>query len=217
MWAGVEVFRVGEHLVGVEYDSDETLAALRERCARWLTDRPSEVPAAFGVRVAKVGFRRRRVGVVHHGAPVRYRVGGLEAAVGVIAEIFDDLVRQTPSNAVRVDARLFVRQGRALLVDVPLSVDVDERPLRSAGIDEVACWRPVVDPVAATVAVGPRSWPLAGVVVTRPTVPGDDACRRHVWSLGDGDVFSWAEMIDGMGESVVCRVDDLLPALQRLV
>ena len=146
VWAGVEVFQAGNRVVGIEYDSAEMLDALRARCRDWLPEvgfaDDLEVPAAFGVRTAKVGFRRRRVGVVHHGAPVRYRLDNPDEAVDVIARILADLAAERPPNTVTVDARCFVRGGRAVLIDIPPSRVVDERPLRAAAIVEIPTWRP---------------------------------------------------------------------------
>ncbi len=221
MWAGIEVFRAGDRLVGVEYDSESTAVALRARCRAWA--RPADeaeavdIPAAFGVRVAKVGFRRRKVGVVHHGAPVRYRLPSPEQAVDAVARILDDIARERPPGVVSVDARCVVHDGRAVLVDVPLSRDVDERPLQAAGFAEVAAWRPVVDPARGTVRVGDDEWPLAGVAVVGRPLSGPDATRKHVWHLGEGDALAWAELVDGLGDRLVSDRDDVLEACRAVI
>jgi len=220
VWAGVEVFRAGGRVIGIEYDA-ETLDALRARCAQWL---PADgipddlaVPAAFGVRTAKVGFRRRRVGVVHHGAPVRYRLDSPDEAVDVIARILADLATERPSNVVVVDARCFVRGGRAALIDIPPSRDVDERSLRAAAIEEVPTWRPRIDPDAMTVHVGDLEWALSGIAsIGRPMVDLD-ARRRHLWQLADGDVLAWAELLDDLDDDRMVFVEDLLDACERLL
>jgi hypothetical protein len=221
VWVGVEVFRAGDRLVGVEYDSETTAAALRARCRAWALPadeaEATDVPAAFGVRVAKVGLRRRKVGVVHHGAPVRYRLPSPEQAVDVVARILDDIARERPAGTVSVDARCFVHDGRAVLVAVPLSRDVDERPLRAAGFAEVPAWRPVVDPAGRTARVGDEVWPLAGMAVVGLPLPGLDTARKHVWHLGEGDVLAWAELVDGLGDRLVSNQDDVLEACRAVV
>jgi hypothetical protein len=215
VWAGRLNFQAGGHLVAVEYDGDETAAALRQRCARWATSDTIDVPAVFGVRVAKVGFRRRRVGVVHHGAPVRYRLDGLTAAVDAIATFLADLDREVPDGAVAVAARAFARGERVALLDMPLSIDLDERPLDSLGIEEIPTWRPVIELARGRVTAGDRSGQLAGFVVAQPMVADLDSARRHVWSLGSGPRLPWAEFVDGLGDRIVYDVTDLVDALDR--
>lgn len=202
-------FESGGHLVAVEYDSDDTADALRARCARWRSDDTSDVPAPFGLRVARVGFRRRQIGVVHHGAPVRHRLPSLDAGVEAIAGFLGEMEQVVPTGLVQLDARLFVRDGRAVLLDLPLSVDVDERPLGRLGIEEVPTWRPLLDPSAGVVAVGDTSWPLAGVVVRQPLIHSLDDARRRLWSLGTGPHPDWADFIDALGEHVAWADPDL--------
>ena len=221
MWAGVEVFRAGDRLVGVEYDTAETREALRARCGRWLrdddVDGSDDVPAAYGVRAARVGFRRRKVRVVHHGAPVRYRLDAPGDAVDVIERILADVARPRPTNTVSVDARCYVRDGRAALVDVPLSRDVDERPLRAAGIEEVVAWKPIVDPEGCTVDVHGAMRPLAGIAVVGRSFAGPDQALLHAWRLGSGDLLAWAELLDGMDDRLIHGADDVLDALRGVL
>ncbi len=215
MWAGKVNFEADGHLVAVEYDGDQTANALRERCAPWQTTDTSDIPAAFGVRIAKVGFRRRRVGVVHHGAPVRHRVDGLEAAVDAIATFLSEIGRESPDGHVEVAARAFVRGGSLALLDLPISVDVDERRLHRLDIEEIPTWRPLLDPASGRVSIGDRSFPLTGFALVHPAVPDLDSARRHVWSLGTGPRLAWAELIDGWGDRLVYDVEDVAESLDR--
>ena len=221
MWAGVEVFQAGNRVVGIEYDSAEMLDALRTRCRDWLPEfgfaDDLEVPAAFGVRTAKVGFRRRKVGVVHHGAPVRYRLDSSDEAVDVIARILADLAAERPPNAVTVDARCFVRGGRGVLIDIPPSRVVDERRLRWLGIVEIPTWRPRIDPDARTVQVADSQWPFAGIASVRPTLLDLDARRRHLWQLADGDVLAWAELLDDLASDRMVFADEVLEVCERVL
>lgn len=215
MWAGKINFESGGQLVAVEFDTDETATLLRERCAEWLSADTIDVAPAFGVRVAKVGLRRRRVGVVHHGAPVRHRVDGADAAVEAIATFLDEIGRARPDDAVEVEARAFRRGDRVVLLDVPLSVDVDERPLQRLGIVEIPTFRPLVDLAADTVTVDGAETALAGFVLQHPIAPSLDDARRRLWSLGTGAPLEWAEYIDALGGRLVWDESDLATALDR--
>jgi hypothetical protein len=217
VWAGTINFESGGNLVGVEYDSADTATALRTRCAQWLSDDTRDVPAAFGVRIARVGFRRRSVGVVHHGAPVRHRVDGGDAAVQAIATFLDEVGRPRPEGFVAVGARAFVRDDRAVLLDIPMSVDVDERPLQRLGITEVPTYRSLLDLSTSTLMVGAGAYPLVGVVVRRLDVNSLDDARRRLWALGEGPRLPWAEFIDQLGDRVVWNPPELASAFDQVL
>ncbi len=193
MWAGTINLDVGGWLVGVEYDTAETATAIEARCERWLTDDQRPIAAAFGIRTAPVGWRRRRIGLVHHGSAVRQRTPDLAAAVEVLAAILADLTTVVGDRHVAVPLRVFVSGSRAVLVDALPSHDIDDRPLRKRQIVEEPTWRAVVDPEGGGRIVGANA-ELVGVVVGRP-LPGTtpDDLRRHLWWVGDGDRAGWAD------------------------
>lgn len=219
MWAGTINFAAGDHLLSVEYDSADTAAVLRARCAAWLVDDDRDVPAVFGVRAAKVGFRRRTVAVLHHGAPIRARLASVEAAADTIAsflaeiDVVADLHRSRP-GLVAVDARAFLRDGEIVLLHAPPSSDADERQLRRLGISEVQTWRPRVDPATGTVTIGQRSWPLRGFVVVGLPDHGFDHLRQHVWQLGAPHEPGWANRVDSLGDRVAAGSHDIAQALE---
>jgi hypothetical protein len=217
VWAGKINFESGGHLVAVEYDSDTTAAALRERCAQWSSSDTSDVPAAFGVRFARVGIRQRKVGVVHHGAPVRHRLDRADAAIDAIATFLDEIGRPRPEGFLAIEARAFARGDRVALLDIPLSVDVDERPLRRLGIAEIPTYRPLLDPSTGLLTTGSGAMPrpLAGVVFQQRHLHSLDDARRQLWSLGNGPRLSWAEFVDQLGDRIVWDEPDLTSALDR--
>ena len=218
MWAGIVNLEVDGWLVGVEYDTDETATAIRESCRRWLADDTRRVDAAFGVRTAPVGLRRRRVGLVHHGTPVRLRTPDLASAAEALAAIVADMTSEPSEREVSLPLRIFRRDDRAVLVDVPPATDIDDRPLRKRDITEVPVWRSTVDVRAGTVRCGPSGVPLAGVVITTAAAgPSFDDHRRHLWSLADGDRRGWAALLDRWDASMVVRTDDATADIRRLL
>jgi hypothetical protein len=215
VWSGKINFESGGHLVAVEYDSDDTAAVLRDRCADWLSSDTRDIPAPFGVRVAQVGMRRRRVGVVHHGAPVRHRLDNVDAAAGAIARFLDEISCTRPENLVAIEARVFARGDRVVLLDIPLSTDVDERPLRRLDIAEVLTYRPLLDPSTAGLTIGAEAYAISGIVVQRPEVQSLDDARRRIWSLGEGPRLPWAEFVDQFGDRIIWDGSDLATTLDR--
>ena len=222
MWAGRINLQAGRHLVAVEYDNAETSTAIRSRCARWLTDDERAIPAAFGVRTAKVGFLRRTVAVLHHGAPIRARFPSVDDALDTLAsflgelEVQDELLR-VRSGDVAVDSRAFVRNDRLVLVHAPLTLDIDERQLERRGIDEAHTWRPVVSAVDGTVRIGSRAWPLDGAILVGHGEMALDDARRHLWALGTPNEVGWAELIDTLGDRIVSTNGDVPTALDRML
>lgn len=220
MWVGKLNLRAGNHLVAVEYDSEKTADALRTRCAQWLTDDERDIAPAFGVRVAKVGFRRKSVGVLHHGAPIRARLASVDAAievlVGFVAEMTQvEEVARERTGRVTIDARAFTRSGKLVLLHAPRTRDIDERSLAAQGIEEIQTWRPLIDPASGSVTIGERSWPLDGVVMVGHGELGLDDARRHVWGLASPSEVAWAEQIDALGDRIRATAVDAVDALDQ--
>ena len=208
MWAGQIDMRVGGLLVGVEYDTAETAEAVRRRCRSWLIDDEPGPRPAFGVRTAAVGFLRRRIGLVHHGAPVRYRAPDLAAAVDALGVILDGVARPRNDGELALPLRVYSNGERALLVDVAPSVIVDERPVRRRGIRELPCWRAIVAVEAGAVVTADGLLPVAAIVVANPAAGSSvDAAKRHVWAMADGDRERWARWLDESPDRVVLATD----------
>ena len=217
MWAGTINLDVGGWLVGVEFDTAETAAAIEARCDRWLSDDHRPIAAAFGVRTAPVGLRRRHIGLVHHGTAVRQRTPDLAAAVDVLAAILADLTTDVGDDHVAVPLRVFVNGSRAVLVDVPPSHDIDDRPLRKRQIVEMPTWRAVVEPEDGGRIVGSNA-ELVGVVVGRslPATTPDDL-RRHLWSACQGDRARWAAVLDQLDDAQLVHDVDVASGIRRLL
>jgi hypothetical protein len=200
--------RVGDYLLSVEFDAQATADAIRERCAAWLDDSGRDLPAAFGVRTAPVGLLRRRVGLVHHGVPVRHRTPDLASAIDTLATIVAGIAVPPATGEVHVDARLLIRDGRAALLALPAQLDLDDRPLRKARIQEVAGWRAVVDPVTGEVLTSGGRLPIVAIIVADPNAGASlDASRRHLWALGEGDRPAWADLLDRRGDLILPASD----------
>lgn len=214
MWVGRINLQVGSQLLSVQYDSDKVAAAIRDRCAAWLSTDEREVPAMFGIRTVRVGLLRRTVAVLHHGVPIRSRLDSLDEALDVLVSHLGEIEQRqellgSRPGCVVVDARAFVRDGRLVLAHAPSTLDVDTRRLRRLGIEEIPTWRPLVDCAAGTVTVGSRSWPLHGVVIVGHRDLQLDDARRHAWGLGMPAEVAWAERIDVLGERVSASAGDL--------
>jgi hypothetical protein len=220
VWVGKINLQAGSLLLAVEYDDPSTAAVIQQRCGAWLSDDEREIPAAFGLRTVKVGFLRRIVALIHHGAPIRARLDNLGAAVDVLvtflAEIeqLEKLIRSR-SGQVAVDARAFVRNGEVVLLHAPLSLDLDNRRVSKLGIEEIHTWRPLVDPADGSVTIGTRPWPLRAIVIAGHNELDLDDARRHAWSLATPSEVAWAELIDTLGDRVGTTALDVPEALDQ--
>ena len=119
MWAGTINLDVDGWLVGVEYDTAETAAAIEARCRRWLSDDHRPIEAAFGIRTAPVGCAA--------GASVSSTTAPRSASGRPISPLPSTssppsspiVTREVGDHQVSVPLRVFVSGSRAVLVDVP--------------------------------------------------------------------------------------------------
>ena len=212
MWAGHRTVLAGDHAVRVGWDDAATAAALREAIAAWpdaLELRP--LPVSFGVRSVAVGLLRRRMWLVHHGTPVRHRADDLPAACRFVQGLLEEIAGGAPGDdEVVTTLRAYVSGGRAVLVHIPDDVDLDERPLRKRGIEQLPRLSAIVRAAPARVVQGDRSYSLCGVVVDARLVgqpASTDDARRHVLALASGDRIGWAWALDRLGDAVVVSSD----------
>ncbi|MFV0309368.1 MAG: hypothetical protein ACK5OX_16685 [Desertimonas sp.] len=180
---------------------DDGLRSVLERRLATVRDRSAHPrPVAFGVRRVKIGWRRRRVVLVHQGVRVRARFESPEEAVDHLTRLVGDLGTVPPAGMVRVAARV-LSDGRrgVLLVASPTTIPPDERPLADAGVVEPPVWQATVDPVHLRVAAGPGvTVPLVGLVVTDAMAGQSlDGSRRHLWANAEGPgLDAWTELLD---------------------
>lgn len=220
MWAGHCNVLVGDRVVGVGWVDETIASAIRDICAEWPTaDVDQHVPVAFGVRSVAVGLRRRRMWLVHHGTPVRHRADDLAAATRFVRGVLQQLDTGLADGEVSIACRAFLRDGRAVLVHVPDDVDLDERPLRKRGIEQLAALSTVVRPAGPVVVQGDATFELVGAVIDERLVGEaaslDDA-RRHLMSLGYGERTGWAWAIDHLGPQIAVTTDPA-SAIRRLL
>lgn len=215
VWAGMVTLRVGAYLVGVEFDGEDTRTAIEHACARWLDRTRNVNKASFGIRETKVGSHRQAVVALHYGSPVREYFPGLDPAVEALVRILEDLERPDQDGQVRVDARLLVSDGSALLAEIPSSVGLDHRQLRAHGIEEVHVWKPRLDLETNSVEVGDMNVPLAGYVVCGQTFLDLDEARRHVWDQGMYGGLAWAWLVDWLADSLWWSKDVSVKEFER--
>jgi hypothetical protein len=109
---------------------------------------------------------------------------------------------------VLVAARLFVKRGRAALLLLPARVDLDDRPLKKAGVEEIPGWRVAIDAQTGEVRAGDRRVPLSQIVVADIMAGSSlDGSRRHIWAASDGDTAMWADFLERRGD-LITRVPE---------
>ena len=113
--------------------------------------------------------------------------------------------------------RVFVSGSRAVLVDSPDSLDIDDRPLRKRGIVEVPTWEAIIESSDGGRVVGPDA-DLVGIVIGRPLPePTADDARRHLWPMSAGDRAGWAAILDRLDDSQLVWSEDVARGIRRLL
>lgn len=223
MWVGSRTVLAGDRAVTVGWDSEATAAAVREATAAWPeTAAMHGMPVTFGIRGVAVGLLRRRMWLVHFGTPVRHRADDLAGATEFVRGMLRSVARDTPADdEVSLPLRAFVRGSRAVLVDVPDDDDLDERPLRKRGIEQLPVVSVSFRPAASTVVHAGQQYTLAGAVVDARYLPEGaalDDVRRHLLALGKGARDAWAWALDELGEQIgVAASADVPSTIDRLL
>ncbi len=211
---------VGDRVVAVGWDDDATAAAIHQATAAWPdADAAVRPPVAFGIRSVGVGLLRRRIWLVHFGTPVRHRADDLTKAADFVRGLLEGLDSTPGDGEVSLTCRAYVARERAVLVHVLDDVDVDERPLRKRGIEQVPALATVLRPASSTVVHSGGRAALVGAVVDRRLLPdraSPDDVRRHLVSLAPAERPDWAWAVDRLGDRVVAA-DDLAAELRRLL
>ena len=220
MWAGQRNLRIGDRIVGIGWDDEAAANALRTVCDEWPSAaHDAQAPVAFGVRSVAVGLRRRRIWLVHHGTPVRHRADDLSAAIRFVGRLLRGLDARLADDEVGLPCRAFSRGGRAVIVHVLDDVDVDERPLRKRGIEQLPSLATVVRPATSAVVHPDGDFEVVGAVVDGRLLAADAALddrRRHLQAMAWGERRGWSWVVDGLGERIVVA-NDLTAGIQRLL
>jgi hypothetical protein len=160
--------------------------------------------------------------LVHFGTPVRHRADDLAGAADFVHGMLRNVARGAPADdEVSVPLRAYVRGGRAVLVHVPDEVDIDERPLRKRGIEQLPALSVVIRPAERSVLDAGQQYVLAGAVVDARHLPEGavlDDVRRHLLALGEGARDAWAWALDALGERIgAAATADVSAEIRRLL
>jgi hypothetical protein len=213
----------GDRAVTVGWDGEATAAAVREATAMWPeTVAAPQLPVTIGIRAVAVGLRRRRMWLVHFGTPVRHRADDLAGAADFVHGMLRSVARGAPADdEVSLPLRAYVRGSRAVLVRMRDDVDLDERPLRKRGIEQLPVVSVSIRPATGVVAHAGHDYDLAGAIVDTRQLPAgavlDDA-RRHLLALGEGARDAWAWALDELGEHIgVAAAAEVSEEVRRLL
>jgi hypothetical protein len=165
--AGTVTLRIGERLVGLRADTEQTLRRLRTLFASWIDDDHPDVPWAFDVRLDPADEDRRSdvLGRRTVRAVPQLRAGQLLMArsrvaddvLRALAHVLGGVLAEQDANRTWSGLRPFVHADRIVLVDArPPALSASAELVRN-DVAEVACWNVALDltPAHATVHVPP--------------------------------------------------------------
>lgn len=237
VWASTVTLRIGRWLVGVRPDSDRTRQLLESFLEPYVLAQP-EVPARsnFSVRAPRGRGWLSRAGILYIAGETAARSPDIGT---LLLELAGHLagVAAASEDSAQPRARLLVREGRAVVVDAPMSVD-----LAAAGRDitELRYWRPIIDTRRGAVLLPPPlpdlNWAVAGhlpqeqpvieleldlvgVVLSPNRVEQPDIER--LWLQTTGDLDGWGLLLDALDHQGRVRsadsADDLRLAVRELL
>lgn len=183
MWAGSIILRIGHQrdvLVGVQADSDDSLATLRHLFAHWLddsmADELAETNPAFKVHLspAPAGARgTRTLPHLRYGSDVLARSTDPTDVMHALASVLGGIHERRPNDGrAWVNLRSFVVDGAVVLARVDRPHLVADKQLIAAGVTERVNWGVEVHADRGTVSIPPflpdLAWPKAA-----PTEAGE--------------------------------------------
>lgn len=155
MWAATLLLRLGRErdvLVGVQVDSDASVARLRTLFAPWIEAHPPEVPdpfpAAFSLRIdpdddqeSTATARVRAVPQLRHGATAIARSREPDDVLRAFALTLGGIHHGLDhTQHIWVPLRPFVKDGSLVLVEIDAPAMVNDRQLELGGVHELAAW-----------------------------------------------------------------------------
>ena len=214
--------RVGEQLLAVRADTDETLARVRERFGAWVDDEHGEhdVPPAFGLLLGPPPHGTGGpvpVPQLQHGRIVVARSRRPDEVLDALDGVLGGVLAAQDDSRTWIRLRLFADADRAVLLAAQPPVLVGDPQLARHGIDELATWSIAIDD-AGTVSIPPpltgghdgdtagewATYALAGIVTIddHPLAPGDQLTRFTSWHASASWFRVATELVEG-GRSFV--------------
>lgn len=198
MWSEIIPLQVGSKIVGVGIDSNRTARRVRAATSRWREVEHQGVRAVWNVRAEGGRLARGRGGALHHGRRVVDRFRSVDDAVDALIGVLAQIEAPTEPGVAQIDCRLLMIHDEPVLYVPPAgAIAFDPSRLSHAGIREVPVHRVRLDESTGAWVGGPRSRPLAAIVVTAvKTAPAVDEALRTAWGAADHASIALAETLD---------------------
>ena len=208
--------RIGDRLVGLRADTDNTLRRLRTLLAAWIDDSQPDIPWAFDVRLdpepeARSDESQRRgvrpVPQLRAGQLLMARSRSSDEVLRALANVLGGVLASDDGARTWSGLRPFVDAERVVLVDAQPPALTAGAELTRAGVTELSCWTVALD--GRTVHVPPplgdldwaalgldpppaagRTATLVGLVALDPDRDHDHTHDDHLDASGAGAAFS---------------------------
>ena len=235
VWASTMTLRIGRWLVGVRPDSDRTAQRLESFLESYVVAQPEVSPRSnFSVRAPRGRGWLSRAGNLYIAGETAARSPDFGTLLLELARHLAGVAAASEDSA-QPRARLLAREGRAVVVDAPMSVD-----LAAAGRDvtEIRSWRPIIDTRRGAVVLPPPlpdlNWAIVGhpprdqpvteldlVGVVLPPNRVEQPDIERLWLQTTGDLDGWGLMLDALDHQGRVRsadsADDLRLAVRELL
>ena len=131
---------VGNWIVGVRADTSRTSRSIRRIFGEHLIEPTNQARSNLSIR--RDG-RWNRSWIVYIGGDVAFRVTTRDRAIKIVRQILGEIA--LPNMPGRVRLRAFAGGQQVVLLDHQRPALVDDLELRSAGIEELPVWEPVIN------------------------------------------------------------------------